>query len=96
MSIRFITLSVAICVALALSGQERSSILLEDWEFRNDHDTSAVSGWTSVRIPHDWAITGPFDRENDLQELPIYQNGETVPSVKTGRTGRSLQRTRPL
>ena len=87
MSIRFITLSAAICVALALSGQERSSILLEDWEFRNDHDTSAVSGWTSVRIPHDWAITGPFDRENDLQELPIYQNGETVPSVKTGRTG---------
>lgn len=77
----------ALCVALSLSGQGRSSVLLEEWDFRKDHDTSAVSGWTSVRIPHDWAIYGPFDRDNDLQKVAVIQNNETVATVKTGRTG---------
>ncbi|MBD5181446.1 MAG: hypothetical protein HDS98_02720 [Bacteroidales bacterium] len=28
-------------------------------------------------MPHDWAITGPFDRSNDLQTVAVEQNGET-------------------
>ncbi len=36
---------------------------------------------------HDWAIYGPFDRDNDLQEVAITQNGEKVATWKTGRTG---------
>jgi len=45
------------------------------------------SGWDNVTIPHDWAITGPFDRSNDLQDVAIEQNFEDKSSEKTGRTG---------
>ena len=43
--------------------------------------------WQQVTVPHDWAIYGPFDRANDLQNVTVWQNGETFPSIKTGRTG---------
>ncbi|MDE6157870.1 MAG: beta-galactosidase, partial [Muribaculaceae bacterium] len=43
--------------------------------------------WQSVRVPHDWAIYGPFDRANDLQTVAVEQNGEKEETVKTGRTG---------
>lgn len=43
--------------------------------------------WQRVSIPHDWAIRGPFDRNNDLQTMLNVQNGETKPNLKTGRTG---------
>uniref|UniRef100_UPI00338E77F3 sugar-binding domain-containing protein n=1 Tax=uncultured Bacteroides sp. TaxID=162156 RepID=UPI00338E77F3 len=45
------------------------------------------SKWENVTVPHDWAIFGPFDRNNDLQNVAITQNFETQASVKTGRTG---------
>ena len=38
-------------------------------------------------MPHDWAIYGPFDRDNDLQKVAVTQNFEKQASVKTGRTG---------
>ena len=41
----------------------------------------------NVTIPHDWAISGPFDRANDLQEVIVVQNGESEPTWKTGRSG---------
>ena len=66
------------------------STLLTSWQFRQepseqmpDVDTT----WHEVTIPHDWAISGPFDRANDLQEVIIVQNGESEPSWKTGRSG---------
>jgi beta-galactosidase len=40
-----------------------------------------------VRVPHDWAIYGPFGREYDLQVVAVEQNGETEKTTKTGRTG---------
>lgn len=43
--------------------------------------------WHEVTIPHDWAISGPFDRANDLQEVVVVQNGESEPTWKTGRSG---------
>jgi len=43
--------------------------------------------WHTVSVPHDWAISGPFDRANDLQEVVVVQNGESEPSWKTGRSG---------
>ena len=72
--------------ACATSGQ-RSVQLLAEWEFRRDHDMQAAEGWEKVTIPHDWAIYGPFDRANDLQEVAVVQNGEEIPTVKTGRSG---------
>jgi beta-galactosidase len=47
-------------------------------------DTSA---WERVRVPHDWAITGPFDQEIDKQVVKIEQNNEAKATEKTGRTG---------
>lgn len=73
---------------------QRSETLLETgWLFhkgasqgseRPDHDDAT---WEKVCVPHDWAITGPFSREHDLQTVAVTQNGETEASVKTGRTG---------
>lgn len=65
----------------------RTEQLLKEWEFRRDHTVEATEGWQQVRIPHDWAIYGPFSREYDLQTVAVVQNGETVATEKTGRTG---------
>lgn len=45
------------------------------------------SHWETVRIPHDWAIYGPFSDNNDRQTVRIEQNGEKEATTKTGRTG---------
>jgi len=45
------------------------------------------SDWQSVRVPHDWAISGPFDREHDLQVATIWEDGERKPAEHCGRTG---------
>ncbi len=70
------TLTFAFC--------QRSDVLLrEGWKFtRGDAAKSEI-----VTVPHDWAIYGPFDRNNDLQVVQIVQNNETEATVKTGRTG---------
>ena len=65
----------------------RTEQLLKEWEFRRDHTVEATEGWQQVRIPHDWAIYGPFSREYDLQTVAVVQNGEKVATEKTGRTG---------
>ena len=43
--------------------------------------------WQRVRVPHDWAIYGPFDKEIDKQVVAITQNNEKTATEKTGRTG---------
>lgn len=70
----------------------RKETLLKNWQFALLEKTDTVGakpegGWSSVVVPHDWAITTPFSRDNDLQVVAITQNGETVPTTKTGRTG---------
>ncbi|MDE6491325.1 MAG: DUF4982 domain-containing protein, partial [Muribaculaceae bacterium] len=65
----------------------RSTTMLKDgWMFARDTVT-ADTRWQQVKVPHDWAIYGPFDRNNDLQFVTVEQNGETQASEKTGRTG---------
>ena len=66
--------------------------LLTAWQFsmeQNDHQIPVAESttWQEVSVPHDWAIYGPFDRANDLQNVTVWQNGATFPSIKTGRTG---------
>ena len=72
----------------------RNSILLDqNWKFsKGDFSTASQvefcdEKWESVTIPHDWAITGPFDVNHDLQKVAITQNLEKEASLKTGRTG---------
>lgn len=67
----------------------RSETLLTDWEFAKETTEHVMpqKGWQSVQIPHDWAISGPFERCNDLQTVAVTQNFETTATEKTGRTG---------
>ena len=68
---------------LTASAQPRQEVLLGDgWQFSRDKQQ-----WETVRIPHDWAIAGPFDKKWDLQKVAIIQNGETEPTEKSGRSG---------
>src|SRR5690606_31991693 len=67
--------------------------LSENWRFSKGSFSDAHqkafndSKWEKVTVPHDWAIYGPFDKEIDKQMVAIVQNGEKVPTEKTGRTG---------
>lgn len=74
--------------------QGRKEYLLEkNWKFTKGDVKGAESiayndkAWKAVSIPHDWAISGPFDGNNDLQNVQIVQNGEKGKSLKAGRTG---------
>ena len=40
-----------------------------------------------VKVPHDWAIYGPFDRANDNQFIQVIQDGEKKSTEHNGRTG---------
>ncbi|MBC2603231.1 glycoside hydrolase family 2 protein [Puniceicoccus vermicola] len=45
------------------------------------------TGWSTVRVPHDWAIAGPFDSQNDAQHTIIHADGEKQARLHLGRTG---------
>ncbi len=66
-----------------VAGATRQETLLRQWKFSQD----STSVDQPVTVPHDWAIYGPFSRDNDLQVVAIEQNKETKAEVKTGRTG---------
>lgn len=84
---RFYILSAVALAGAMAAGAQRSEVTLNDgWQFSKGHLADVVE-WQNVRVPHDWAIYGPFDRNNDLQKVAVEQNGETVETVKTGRTG---------
>ena len=81
---RLTVLAAAIVLAAVPAFAQRSEVLLKDgWQFRK----GPAGVWEDVTVPHDWAISGPFDRSNDLQVVAIIQNGETTPSEKTARSG---------
>ena len=72
-------------MALAKSSavrQHQEINLQNGWFFSRDS-----LNWTAVSIPHDWAISGPFDKKWDLQYVAITQNGEKEKSEKSGRSG---------
>ena len=78
------SLLLSAAVSLPLAFAQRQEVLLEKgWEFHK----GAEGRWQKVSVPHDWAISGPFDRANDLQVVAITQNGETEASEKTARSG---------
>lgn len=78
-------LATAPASALAKSrvlSQHQEVNLQQGWLFSRDS-----LHWQSVAIPHDWAISGPFDKKWDLQYVAITQNGEKEKSEKSGRSG---------
>lgn len=86
-------LAAFLCSVCSLSAQRHEQLLETGWKFHKGEANGAEgvsfndSQWESVCIPHDWAIYGPFDRNNDLQNVAITQNLEKQASIKTGRTG---------
>ena len=67
--------------------------LKKGWRFlRGDpvnaqHPQYDDSRWQRVRVPHDWAIAGPFSREHDLHKTAVIEDGDRRPEEQTGRTG---------
>lgn len=87
MHLRIISIGTALLAGVFSAVAQRSEQTLNGgWQFSHGH-LSDNPKWQSVRVPHDWAIYGPFDRANDLQTVAVEQNGETVATEKTGRTG---------
>ena len=80
-------------LAIGLHAQRSEQYLEKGWRFAKGDAAGAEApafddaSWEQVTIPHDWAIYGPFDRSNDLQNVAVTQNFESEASVKTGRTG---------
>ncbi len=81
------------CLVGNLYAQRTEMLLEKGWKFTKG-DVLGAEGisfndtdWDSVVVPHDWAIYGPFARNNDLQNVAVTQNFEKEASVKTGRTG---------
>ena len=86
--------AVLLLFPMMLSAQVRTETLLEKgWRFtredseqfsQTDYDDSA---WQTVRVPHDWAIYGPFSINNDKQNVAITQDGQKEAMEHAGRTG---------
>ncbi|MDD4534634.1 MAG: beta-galactosidase, partial [Prevotella sp.] len=78
----FLFIVVLLMMPMAGSAQLRTEYNLKNWMFSRDSIT-----WEQVRVPHDWAISGPFDKKWDLQMVAIEQNNETQRTEKSGRSG---------
>ena len=82
MSKRSFILLLNCILALTVSAQSIEKLLLDG---RRIHQGAAHgaeqaacddSGWQEVSVPHDWAISGPFDKDIDKQVVAIFENGE--------------------
>ena len=78
---RIISCTLEMPTSAALPGPGVAA-LTDGWEFRREGGE-----WGEVAVPHDWAISGPFDREIDKQVVQIVENQERKATEKTGRTG---------
>ena len=71
-----------LCATAATAQQRTETTLNDDWQFSRDK-----AEWQTVSVPHEWAISGPFDKKWDLQVVAIEQNGEKQATEKSGRSG---------
>ena len=86
MTTKILTTTLTLLCSVAVWAQPRQEITLSDnWLFslQSTHNQS----WETVSVPHDWAISGPFDKKWDLQKVAIEQNGEKEATEKSGRSG---------
>ena len=80
---RLLLFATTTILSLTAVAQQRQEVTLTDnWQFSRDLKT-----WETVSVPHDWAISGPFDKKWDLQKVAIEQNGEKEATEKSGRSG---------
>lgn len=90
----FAGLTVFLSLAFHLMASPRTTYLLRDgWRFTRTDDAEYAntdidaSHWEQVCVPHDWAIEGPFDANNDRQFMAIEQDGQKEAQNQSGRTG---------
>ena len=83
LNMRTTIVSMALLLAATtLPAQRTESVLSDGWQFSQDEQA-----WQTESVPHDWAISGPFDKKWDLQRVAIEQNGEKEATEKSGRSG---------
>ena len=94
MPLKNLLAATLLLAATAATAQNRHEYLLDSkWKFSKGDVLNAAkpdfadAKWQTVSVPHDWAIAGPFDGNNDLQVVKIEQNNEKAASQKSGRTG---------
>lgn len=79
---RLIPFLWAYMCSVSVHAQRTHEADIVSWEFSRDS-----IHYERVNIPHDWAISGPFDKKWDLQCVAITQNGEDQATEKSGRSG---------
>ena len=82
MKTNLLTILALLCATSAEAQTRQEMTLSDGWQFSHDSHS-----WQTVCVPHDWAISGPFDKKWDLQMVAIEQNGETQATEKSGRSG---------
>ena len=92
MTTKILTTTLTLLCSVAVWAQPRQEITLSDnWQFSLQGKAAKPSThnqlWETVSVPHDWAISGPFDKKWDLQKVAIEQNGEKEATEKSGRSG---------
>ena len=86
-------INLLLLLALTTMSWAQQQTLEKGWKFTREdqpqfsHGDYNDSKWQKVTLPHDWAIYGPFDKENDLQRIAIKQDGQKSAIEHTGRTG---------
>lgn len=73
---------IALVGFFTATAQTHHEANISKWQFSH---TGAE--WKAVTVPHDWAISGPFDKKWDLQMVAIKENGEDKPTEHSGRSG---------
>ena len=73
---------IALAGVFAASAQAHQETNISKWQF-----SQTGAEWKAVTVPHDWAISGPFDKKWDLQVVAIKENGEDKPTEHSGRSG---------
>jgi len=75
------------------SSEREVTLLDKGWLFIQKDEANGQSvklndsKWEKVRVPHDWAITGNFDMNIDMQWVQVVEDSENKTSLRTGRTG---------
>lgn len=77
------TMLCAMALAATAQAQIHKTIVLRDgWTFSKDGGT-----FNAVTLPHDWAISGKFDKNNDVWRSESIVDGKKVINESTGNTG---------
>ncbi|MBQ3554668.1 MAG: DUF4982 domain-containing protein [Bacteroidales bacterium] len=91
--IRNAALLLLLSPIMVFAAPRTETLLEKGWRFtREDNSLFSTTdfvdnNWQQVRVPHDWAIYGPFSIDNDRQNVAITQDGQKEAMEHAGRTG---------